>query len=408
MSIPDPPMGGTPRLGPSPGPGPSPGAMRGPSPSPGSAHSMMGPSPGPPASGHSHPQQGPSGYPQENMHQMHKPMEGMHEKGMSDDPRYGPMKSMGMRPGGGHIGMGPPPSPMDQHSQDYPSPLGSSEHSPNPVPANSPPPGPMMPSGPGVPMEGGDPQAMGQQSLGGFLSGGSVPGGVGPGGPTPFNQNQLHQLRAQIMAYKMLARSQPLPDHLQMAVQGKKPMSGMQQQPGMPNMTPSSGPGAWPGQPPANYNRPLGMLGPNMPPPGPSGVLPGMQGQPTNGPPKQWPEGPMVNAAAPSSAPQKLIPPQPIGRPSPAPPSPQPPPMVLHQKQNRITPIQKPHGLDSVEILQEREYRLQARVLRHVASKNHLSSVPTLTTEFQTASGSNVSTRTVRRELHEMGFHGRV
>lgn len=44
-------------------------------------------------------------------------MEGMHEKGMSDDPRYGPMKSMGMRPGGGHIGMGPPPSPMDQHSQ---------------------------------------------------------------------------------------------------------------------------------------------------------------------------------------------------------------------------------------------------------------------------------------------------
>jgi hypothetical protein len=28
--------------------------------------------------------------------------------------------------------------------------------------------------------------------------------------------------------------------------------------------------------------------------------------------------------------------------------------------------------------------------------------------EFQTASGSNVSTRTVRRELHEMGFHGRA
>jgi hypothetical protein len=32
----------------------------------------------------------------------------------------------------------------------------------------------------------------------------------------------------------------------------------------------------------------------------------------------------------------------------------------------------------------------------------------TLTTEFQTASGSNVSTRTVRWELHEMGFHGRA
>ncbi len=152
------------------------------------------------------------------------------------------------------------------------------------------------------------------------------------------------------------------------------------------------------------------MVGPNMAPPGPAGVPPGMQGQPTNGPPKQWPEGklesgkeirtnrcqalskltprltvttydspplgPMVNAAAPSNPPQKLIPPQPTGRPSPAPPSvppaaspvmppqtqspghpAQPPPMMLHQKQNRITPIQKPRGLDPVEILQEREYR---------------------------------------------------
>jgi transposase len=39
-----------------------------------------------------------------------------------------------------------------------------------------------------------------------------------------------------------------------------------------------------------------------------------------------------------------------------------------------------------------------------VSGKNCLSSVATLTTEFQTASGSNVSTRTVHRELHEMGF----
>jgi hypothetical protein len=37
--------------------------------------------------------------------------------------------------------------------------------------------------------------------------------------------------------------------------------------------------------------------------------------------------------------------------------------------------------------------------------KNHLSSVA-LTTEFQTASGSNISTKTVRRDLHEMVFHG--
>ena len=37
--------------------------------------------------------------------------------------------------------------------------------------------------------------------------------------------------------------------------------------------------------------------------------------------------------------------------------------------------------------------------------KNRLSLVTTLTTEFRTASGSNARRRTVRRELHEMGFH---
>ena len=48
------------------------------------------------------------------------------------------------------------------------------------------------------------------------------------------------------------------------------------------------------------------------------------------------------------------------------------------------------------------------RVLKLVACTNRLSSITTLTTEFQTASGSNVSTITVCRELLEMGFHGRA
>lgn len=133
----------------------------------------------------------------------------------------------------------------------YPSPLGGSEHASSPVPANGPSSGPQMSSGPGgVPLDGTDPQALGQQNR----------------GPTPFNQNQLHQLRAQIMAYKMLARGQPLPDHLQMAVQGKRPMPGMQQQ--MPTLPPPSvsgtgpvqGPvqGPGPGPTPPNYNRPHG------------------------------------------------------------------------------------------------------------------------------------------------------
>ena len=41
-------------------------------------------------------------------------------------------------------------------------------------------------------------------------------------------------------------------------------------------------------------------------------------------------------------------------------------------------------------------------VLKRIACKQCLFSVATLTTKFQTASGSNVSTRTVRRELYEM------
>jgi hypothetical protein len=45
-------------------------------------------------------------------------------------------------------------------------------------------------------------------------------------------------------------------------------------------------------------------------------------------------------------------------------------------------------------------------MLKCIARKNRLSSFVTLTTEFQTASGSKVGTITVRQELHELGFHG--
>lgn len=38
-----------------------------------------------------------------------------------------------------------------------------------------------------------------------------------------FSSPQLLQLRAQIMAYKLLARNQPLPEHVRIAIQGKAP-----------------------------------------------------------------------------------------------------------------------------------------------------------------------------------------
>lgn len=44
-----------------------------------------------------------------------QPVDGMHDKGIVEDIHCGSMKGTGMRPP--HPGMGPPQSPMDQHSQ---------------------------------------------------------------------------------------------------------------------------------------------------------------------------------------------------------------------------------------------------------------------------------------------------
>lgn len=74
---------------------------------------------------------------------------------------------------------------------------------------------PQMPPAQSGPMMPVDPQAMGQQGR----------------GPSAFSPVQLQQLRAQILAYKILGRGQPLPENLQLAVQGKRSLPTMQQQP---------------------------------------------------------------------------------------------------------------------------------------------------------------------------------
>ena len=48
------------------------------------------------------------------------------------------------------------------------------------------------------------------------------------------------------------------------------------------------------------------------------------------------------------------------------------------------------------------------QVQKRIERKYHLSSITTPTTKLQTASGIKISTKTVRQELHEMGFHGRA
>ncbi|KAL7839613.1 hypothetical protein SRHO_G00262710 [Serrasalmus rhombeus] len=377
MSTPTDPSVGMSHPGPSPGAGLSPGPILGPSPgpgpSPGSVHSMMGPSPGPPSVPHSMQSQGTADYSQDGMHSMHKPMEGMHEKGMGDDMHYGQMKGVGMR--SLHSGMGPPQSPLDQHSQGYlsphPSPMGPiPEHVSSPMSGGGPTP-PQMPQAQSGPMMQMDPQGMGQQGR----------------GHSAFSPVQLQQLRAQILAYKILGRGQPLPENLQLAVQGKRSLPTMQQQPV------NTGP----------YNRPPGMPMPHGGPASGPCPTPAMQTHAQSTGPKPWAEGQGAEAPA---GPQKLPVPAPSGRPSPAPPqaptapqpipstslTPQPQPpaqpqpqqqpqqgpgqpsliIQLQQKQNRITPIQKPQGLDPVELLQEREYRLQARIAHRIQELENL------------------------------------
>uniref|UniRef100_A0A8C6L672 SWI/SNF related BAF chromatin remodeling complex subunit ATPase 2 n=1 Tax=Nothobranchius furzeri TaxID=105023 RepID=A0A8C6L672_NOTFU len=376
MSTPSDTPGGMSHPGPSPGAGLSPGPILGPSPgpdpSPSSVHSMMGPSPGPgtPNAPHGMHTQGQSDYSQDSMYPMHKSMEGtMNDKTMADTMHFGHMKGVGMR--SLHSGMGPPQSPMDQHSQGYmsphPSPMGIHEHASSPMSGSGGgPTPPHMPPSQSAPMMSLDPQA-GMPSM-------SAMGQQGRG-PSAFSPVQLQQLRAQILAYKILARGQPLPDNLQLAVQGKRSLPTMQQQ--QPQQQQQQAPGM-----------PMAPLGGPQSSPLPA---PPMQGLSQSSGPKPWSDGQGGDGQAPA---QKHLTPVPSGRPSPAPPqtpavptgpmlgsaaATHPPgqqvsPMLqVPQKQNRITPIQKPQGLDPVGILQEREFRLQARIAHRI---QELESLP--------------------------------
>uniref|UniRef100_A0A673XTM6 SWI/SNF related BAF chromatin remodeling complex subunit ATPase 2 n=1 Tax=Salmo trutta TaxID=8032 RepID=A0A673XTM6_SALTR len=309
---------------PHPGPSPCPGRSPGPGPSPSS-----GPPSGPP----SLQGQGAGDYLQDTMHPMHQPMEGVDEKGMGDETNYGQMKGVGMR--ALHSGMGPSQSPLDQHgNQGYmppqPSPLGVPEHASSPLSRGGPTP-PMPPQMSPVPSGSMIPQMDPQSTMG--------PQGPLGRGCSSFSPVQLQQLRAQILAYKILGRGQPLPENLQLAVQGKRSLPTMQQQ--QQQQQPSTG---------SPYSRPPGSNPQKLLAPPPSG-------RPSPAPPQAPPPGPMSGPS---------ITHQPQGQ--------QPSPVItLQQKQNRVTPIQKPQGLDPTEILQEREYRLQARIAHRI---RELESLP--------------------------------
>ncbi|XP_043475392.1 ATP-dependent helicase brm isoform X6 [Leptopilina heterotoma] len=132
-----------------------------------------------------------------------------------------------------------------------------------------------------------------------------------------FSSQQLQQLRMQIMAYRLLARNQPLSQQLALALQGGGPPPGIGQRP----MDPSQGPTSGSQAPGAN------AMGPTGPP------RPGSQT------PQQQQQQPQPGA-----------------------------------KTNRVTSLAKPAGLDPLLILQERENRVAARIALRM---EQLSNLPT-------------------------------
>ncbi|KYB25022.1 brahma [Tribolium castaneum] len=146
------------------------------------------------------------------------------------------------------------------------------------------------------------------------------------GSNTIFSPMQMSQLRAQIMAYRMLARNQPLSPQIVNAVQGKRP-DGTPQCP----------------TPPSSPFQPQGV----QPQPQLQGVKPG--------PPTTQQNATGIRPGGPNQ-------PNQTGN------------QQTSTKQNRVTTVPKPVGIDPVVLLQERENRLVSRI---AARMEQLSNLPT-------------------------------
>ncbi|XP_065207494.1 ATP-dependent helicase brm-like [Planococcus citri] len=247
-----------------------------------------------------HPPGPPTGR-QENLNALQRAIDSMEEKGLQEDPRYSQLLALRAR----HENMEPPRQPMPQQQ------------------------GPPMNTGKYI-----------------------------------FTPDQQQQLRAQIFAYRMLARNMPLNPELSLAIQGKKveppmamqgpPVNGAPPAPFPPQPRPT-GPEADPNQ----LVRPVEQH--PIPIPIQPGTVPVMSGDPSVA----------VKPMGPGPAPTPIPPTptfQPVAQPSAAP----TPPVAPIQKQIRVTSIPKPIGIDPLQILQERENRTAARIALRIEELDNL------------------------------------
>lgn len=184
--------------------------------------------------------------------------------------------------------------------------------------------------------------------------------------PSLLTHAQIQQLRAQIMAYRLLARNQIVPESIIIALQGKRnpPAQSVysQRPPGAPspvqlmrgtgpqNQPPGHGGPVMPQQMPSSQSLHPHMGQASMPPP-PSqqsaqSPLPPQHPQmnmgPSQGGPTMSQQGPPIRQHMPSNAQSVPIPAM---------------MQMQQQKQNRVTPVPKPQGIDPIEALKERENR---------------------------------------------------
>ncbi|XP_076275469.1 ATP-dependent helicase brm-like isoform X2 [Rhynchophorus ferrugineus] len=179
------------------------------------------------------------------------------------------------------------------------------------------------------------------------------------GNNTALTQMQMTQLRNQIMAYRYLARNQPIPQQILLALQGKR-VDGSP----IPSSTPPPGQ-----ESPSAHSRDSPEAAAEAPPPIPPQPMrpPAMahpQVSPFQHPP--GPQGPPVPPGSIASQPYKPQPPPQHARPG--------PPIQHTSKQNRITTVPKPVGLDPVLLLQERENRVAARIAARMEELTNLPS----------------------------------
>ncbi|XP_057327436.1 ATP-dependent helicase brm-like isoform X2 [Microplitis mediator] len=146
---------------------------------------------------------------------------------------------------------------------------------------------------------------------------------AGMGDKQNFSSQQLQQLRVQIMAYRLLARNQPLSQQLALAVQGSVPAPGMPQRPVDPSQTPSTPAGSL-------LSATTGAVVPSS-----------------------------VGALRPGSQSSQQL---------------QQQQQQAANKTNRVTSVVKPTGLDPLVILQERENRVATRIALRM---EQLSNLPT-------------------------------